>query len=103
MSRQGIKKKKYVSQVLQKKRGLPPEKKNNASKKIAEKKEKLDGKQARKSLKRKKNWTESKQEMRKKKGGCAKKNEPFPRVLKIVFSPCFRSDFHILKVGFAPF
>ena len=46
MSRQGIKKKKYVSQVLQKKRGLPPEKKNNASKKIAEKKEKFDGKQA---------------------------------------------------------
>ena len=46
MSRRGIKKGKIYVPSLTKKRGLPPEKKNNASKKIAEKKEKFDGKQA---------------------------------------------------------
>lgn len=87
MSRRGIKKGKIYVPSLTKKRGLPPEKKNNVSKKIGEKKEKAGGKQAKKQ---------------KKKGGSAKKSGLFPRGLGMVLSPSFRSDFHILKGGFAP-
>ena len=79
MSRRGIKKRKIYVPSLTKKRGLPPEKKNNASKKIAEKKEKTGGKQAKKT---------------KEKGGLRKENR--------AISAGFRNSFlPLLQVGFS--